>query len=427
MSESHKETVPVDTESRDVVVGSPGPSADSADCRTTLLLIAAVILLLVVFGWLAPFSSFPQSYDLNVYRNGGVAVAHGGDPYSEPPHYVGPYFTYPPFAAVAFTPLTLVPLGVDRVLVTIVSLACVVLLALLSVRAERPARLGDQSLWTVVLAAAAIGLLLEPVRSTLGFGQINLLLAVLVVADLVPRRRALPQGVLIGVAAGMKLVPALFVVYLLLTHRLRAAAWAAGTFAATVAIGFAVMPAAAGKYWTRYVFETARAGPTGYVGNQSLRAVLTRLMGDSDHVRTAWVVLSVLALMAGLWIAVRLHSRDRELAAICAVALTGLLVSPISWQHHWVWALPIAVLLLVGGDTAGRRGWATVGVLWCLFFCEAPIWWVANPFAPAPRSGWRMLATNSYVLAGVAMLFALGVLARRIDAHSQLKSPPRQL
>jgi alpha-1,2-mannosyltransferase len=427
MSESHKETVPVDTGSRDVVAGSPEPSASSTDRRTTRLLIAAVILLLVVFGWLAPFSSFAQSYDLNVYRNGGIAVAHGHDPYGEPPHYVGPYFTYPPFAAVAFTPLALLPLGVDRVLVTIVSLACVLLLALLSVRAERPARLDDQRLWTVVLAAAAIGLLLEPVRSTLQFGQINLLLATLVVADLVPRRRVLPQGVLIGVAAGMKLVPALFIVYLLLTHRLRAAAWAAGAFAATVATGFAVMPPAAGKYWTRYVFDTARAGPTGYVGNQSLRAVLTRLMGDSDHMRITWLIFCLVVVMAGLWIAVRLHGRDRELAAICAVALTGLLVSPISWQHHWVWALPIAVLLLVGGDTAGRKGWATAGVLWCLFFCEAPIWWVANPFAPAPRSGWRMLATNSYVLAGVAMLFALGFLARRLDARSQLRSPPRQL
>ena len=401
-------------------------SASSADRRTTLLLIAAVVLFLVVFAWLAPFSSFSQSYDLNVYRNGGVAVAHGGEPYGEPPHYVGPYFTYPPFAAIAFTPLALVPLGVDRVLVTILSLGCVVLLALLSVRAERPARLGDQRLWTVVLAAAAIGLLFEPVRSTLQFGQINLLLAVLVVADLVPRRRVLPQGVLVGVAAGVKLVPALFIVYLLLTHRLRAAAWAAGTFAATAAIGFAVMPAAAWKYWTRYVFDTTRAGPTGYVGNQSLRAVLTRLLGDSDHMRLAWVIVCLLAVTAGLWIAVRLHRRERELAAICAVAVTGLLVSPISWQHHWVWALPVAVLLLVGNDTRGRWGWATLGVLWCLLFCAAPIWWVANPFAPAPRSGWRLLATNSYVLAGAALLLVLWVLARHIEAHSQLGTSPRR-
>ena len=426
MTETYQETFRIGRECRDVPAASPATSASSADRRTTLLLLTAVVLLLVVFGWLAPFSRFDQAYDLNVYRNGGITVAHGGDPYTEPLHYVGPYFTYPPFASVAFTPLALLPLGVDRILVMIGSLCCVVLLALLSVHAERPIRLDDQGLWTVVLAAAAIGLLLEPVRSTLGFGQINLLLTVLIVADLVPRRHVLPQGVLIGCAAGMKLVPALFIVYLLLTHRRRAAAWAAGAFAATVAIGFAVMPAAAWRYWTRYVFDTARAGPTSYVGNQSLRAVLARLMVDADHMRVAWVVLSLVALVAGLWIAVTLHSRERELAAICAVALTGLLVSPISWDHHWVWALPIAVLLLLGRDTGGRRLWAAVGVLWCLVFCWAPIWWVASPFAPAPRSGWWLVGTNSYVVAGVAMLFVLGVLARRI-ARTELRSRPRQL
>ena len=397
-----------------------GEVAGSADRSTTRLLIVALVLFLVTLVWVAPFTRFDEAYDLNVYRNGGIAVLHGGEPYSEPPHYVGPHFTYPPFASVAFTPLALLPLSADRVLMIIVSLACVVLLALLSVCAERPARLDDPGLWTVVLAAAAIGLVLEPVMSTLSFGQVNLLLAVLVVTDLVPRRRVLPQGVLIGLAAGLKLVPGLFIVYLLLTRRLRAAAWASGTFAVTVAVGFAVMPAAAWTYWTRYAFDPSRAGPIGYVGNQSLRAVLARLLDDPGLLRGLWLAFALVVLVAGLWIAVLLQRRDRELAAVCAVALTGLLVSPISWQHHWVWALPIAVLLLVGGDTAGRRGWTAVGVAWCLLFCLAPIWWVANPFLPAPRSGWRVLTSNSYTVAGVLMLFALGVLAHRIDARSRL-------
>ena len=161
MTETYGETFCVGAECSDVAAASPPVSAASADRRTRLLLLTAVVLLLVVFGWLAPFSSFDQAYDLNVYRNGGIAVAHGSDPYSEPLHYVGPYFTYPPFASVVFTPLSLLPLGVDRILVMIGSLCCVVLLALLSVRAERPIRLDDQRLWTVVLAAAAIGLLLS--------------------------------------------------------------------------------------------------------------------------------------------------------------------------------------------------------------------------------------------------------------------------
>jgi len=178
-------------------------------------------------------------------------------------------------------------------------------------------------------------------------------------------------------AAGMKLVPALFIVYLLLTHRLRAAAWAAGAFAATVATGFAVMPPAAGKYWTRYVFDTARAGPTGYVGNPVAARRADAAHGDSDHMRITWLIFCLVVVMAGLWIAVRLHGRDRELAAICAVALTGLLVSPISWQHHWsgrcrspccCWSVatprvarggrrpgPVVSVLLRGSDLVGRQ------------------------------------------------------------------------
>jgi alpha-1,2-mannosyltransferase len=384
-----------------------------------LLLIVALALFLVALGWVAPFSRFDEAYDLNVYRNGGIAVLHGGEPYNEPPHYVGPYFTYPPFAAVAFTPLAVLPLAVDRIVAIVVSLACLLLLAVLPIRAEHPAaRLGEPALWTVVLAATAIGLLLEPVISTLGFGQVNLLLALFVVADLLPRPRALPQGVLIGVAAGVKLVPGLFVVYLLLTRRLQGAAWAAGTFALTVAVGFVLMPAAAWTYWTRYVFDPSRAGPIGYVGNQSLRAALTRLLNDPDEVRIVWLISALVVLVVGLWAGLRLHRGGRELAALCAVALVGLLISPISWNHHWVWALPIALLLLVGRDTVGHRGWMAVGVAWCLLFFLAPIWWVPNPFAPVPHAIWRQLASDSYTIAGVLMLLALAVLAHFVDARS---------
>jgi alpha-1,2-mannosyltransferase len=398
----------------------PRVAGGSVDRGAGLLLIVALVLFFVALGCVAPFSRFNEAYDLNVYRNGAIAVLHGGEPYSEPSHYVGPYFTYPPFAALAFTPLALLSLGADRILAIGGSLVCLLLLALLAVRAEHPVRLDDPALWTVVLAVAAVGLLLEPVISTLGFGQINLLLAVLVAADLLARRRILPQGVLVGIAAGVKLVPGLFIVYLLLTRQLRAAAWMAGTFAVTVAFGFAVMPAAAWTYWTRYAIDPSRAGHIGYVGNQSLQAALARLLCNQHEARTLWLVFGLASVAAGLFIGVRLHSHGRELAAMCAVALAGLLASPISWDHHWVWALPVAVLLLIGRDTAGRRFWTTIGVLWCLLFCLAPIWWVPNPFAPVPHSVGLLLSSNSYAIAGVLMLFALGVLAHRIEARSRL-------
>jgi alpha-1,2-mannosyltransferase len=295
-----------------------------------------------------------------------------------------------------------------------VSLVCLLALALLAVRAQRPLPLADHRLWTVVLAACAVGLLLEPVRSTLDFGQVNLVLAVLVVADLVAPRRNFPQGILVGVAAGMKLVPALFIVYLALTGRLRAAALATAVFAGSIAAGFVVMPSAALEYWTHLFFDTTRVGRADYVGNQSIRALLARLGDGPDPSRLLWISLATFTVVAGMWIAVRLHKRERELAAVCAVALTSLLVSPISWSHHWVWALPVALVLLLDEATAGKKGWTLAAVLWLLLFGLGPIWWVPSPLDYEERyGGWRLLASNSYVVAGAAMLVALGLLASR--------------
>ncbi len=403
----------------DALNDRPTAVANSTGRGGKLTLIVAVVLFFVALGWVAPFSRFDEAYDLNVYRNGGIAVLRGGDPYNEPPHYVGPYFTYPPFAAVLFSSLDALTLSEDRIVAIVVSLACLPLLAALSIRAEHPvAQLGDPALWTVILAATSMGLLLEPVISTLAFGQVNLLLALFVMTDLLPRRRRLPQGVLVGVAAGVKLVPGLFLVYLLLTRQVRAATWAAGTFAVTVAVGFVATPEGAWRYWTRYIFDPSRAGPIGYVGNQSLRAALTRLGDSPGEVRPLWLVSSLVVLALGLQISVRFRRSGRDLAAVCTVALAGLLVSPISWNHHWVWALPIALLLLVSRDTVGRWTWKLVGVAWSLLFCLAPIWWVPNPFAQVPHRVGQQLASNSYTIAGLLMLLCLGLLAHHIDARA---------
>jgi alpha-1,2-mannosyltransferase len=288
----------------------------------------------------------------------------------------------------------------------------------------------------LTLGTAGIALGLEPVAQTLGFGQINLLLMALVLADL-----ALPdsrpwKGAGVGLAAAVKLTPALFIGYLVLTRRLRAAAVACATFAAAVALGFLALPAPSRRFWFGGLFvNSERVGGVAYAGNQSVNGALVRLLGGVNQARPAWLVAAVLAGGAGLLLAVWASRRGEELLAISVAALTALLVSPISWSHHWVWVVllvPCGVRLLRGPrdlrgpreqpgprdqpGPRGRRGptrispalgWAGLAALLTLFLA-GPVRLIWRP----PHTGnleyaWhgtQLVAGNLYVLLGVLLL-----------------------
>ena len=172
-------------------------------------------------------------------------------------------------------------------------------------------------------------------------GQVNLLLMALVIGDVAqPDGRRL-KGVAVGIAAGIKLIPLVFIPYLLLTRRFRAAAMAAGTFAATVVLGFLVVPGDSTDWWLHGLFfNGSRTGFVGWGGNQSLRAILTRFAGSIHGATAAWVAAALLAAVIGLASAVLLDRAGHTMLAILATALVGLLDSPISWDHHWVWVVP---------------------------------------------------------------------------------------
>ncbi len=142
-------------------------------------------------------------------------------------------------------------------------------------------------------------------------------------------------------AAGIKLVPLIFIPYLLLTRRFRAAAVASGAFAATVAAGFVVAPADSARWWLGGLFfNGGRTGFVGWEGNQSLRALLTRLAGSVAGAEPVWLAVALVTAVAGLACAALLDRAGHPLPGLLACALTGLLVSPISWDHHWVWIVP---------------------------------------------------------------------------------------
>lgn len=362
-----------------------------------LVLVAAAAALGAVRGGLV---------DLTVYRYGGRAVLDGLAVYAADDPVTGYPFTYPPFAAVVMVPLALVPGWVAAGAWTAMSVAALAGSVWVVLRAlDRPA-----PGWLV--AAVAVGALaLEPVWQNLTFGQVNLVLMLAVLVDLLrPGHRW--SGVPIGIAAGVKLTPLVFVALLLLIRRPRDAARAVAAFAGTVAIGFLVMPASATTYWTDGLLDAGRVGPPALAHNQSAYGALTRLLDDRPPI-LLWVAVGGAAALALVVLAARSWDRDPVLAT-CLAAAAMLVASPVSWSHHWVWAVPVALVLW------DRSRWA--GLAWTAVFVARPILW--PPWGDGRElawSPWEHAVGNAYLLA----VLALGAWAALRRSGSQSVRRPR--
>ncbi|BCM67686.1 putative secreted protein [Streptomyces sp. EAS-AB2608] len=307
--------------------------------RTVTPSLPALLLLalsLASFVTLCALRGAPMA-DLLVYRAEGAAVAHGTDLYGFTVTEWRLPATYPPFAAVLFVPTIWLPVPALKAVFLAGNVLLLAALVALSARlAARPLPP------TALCTATALALWLEPVFQTLLFGQINLALACLVLWDLTRPPGARARGAALGIAAGVKLTPAVFVVYLLLRGRVREAATAVAAFAGTVAFGAALLPAASADFWTRRLYETGRVGKAWIVDNQSLRGLLARALGDPAP-GPAWALPAAAVAVAGLALAARAR---RDSHGVLLTAFTVLLVCPISWTHHWVWCVPLLAVLL---------------------------------------------------------------------------------
>ena len=276
--------------------------------------------------------------DLFVYQYGGQAVLDGLAVYESDDPVRGLPFTYPPFAAVLMVPLAPLPTWLAAALWTGASMGALAAAIVVVRRAlGRPA-----PGWLVALLTGG-ALALEPVWQNLTFGQVNVFLMLAVLVDLVrPERRW--SGVLVGIVAGAKLTPLVFVVLLVLVGRRTAAGRAALAFVGTVAVGFVAMPGSSVTYWTDGLVDAERVGPPALAHNQSVYGALTRLL-DGPPPTWAWLAvagplsLAVLVLAAAWW------RRGDRLLGTCLGAVAMLLASPVSWSHHWVWAVPVALVL----------------------------------------------------------------------------------
>lgn len=357
-----------------------------------LLRYAPALLALSVLGRLAWTLLSPNGMnlvDLHVYVDGSESL-RGGSLYSFTYSEVTPDFplpfTYPPFAALIFFPLHFLPfpvVGVGWQLLTILALYALVRMSLslvLGDAARGPHWRAVAVLWTTV------GVWLEPVRTTLDYGQINVFLALIVMTAIRSARWWL-SGLLVGAAAGIKLTPAITGLYFLMQRRWKAAAFSGVAFAGTVGVSYLLIGAEARVYFADLLGDADRIGPVGSVWNQSLRGALSRLLGYDVETGAVWLVAvaltGVLAFLA--WRAI---ASDDRLGTLVIVELLGLLVSPISWSHHWVWVIPMLIWLLHGpyGAMLGSRVLAgywllttLVGAPWVLSFLQPSIWEISRP------------------------------------------------
>jgi len=354
---------------------------------------------------------FQYHIDLDVYRLGGAVFAAGNPLYADgalPAMFYGQHlpFTYPPLAAVVFAPMSWISLQAAGAVLTVLSLAALVatlVLALASVGVRPRTTL----VWTA-LAGAAAALTLEPVTSTFDYGQVNILLMVFVAADCLLKKTPWPRGVLIGFVAAVKLTPAVFILFFLFRKDFRAAVTTGLSFVVFGAIGFLVARADSWEYWTDTLFDSNRIGGPAYPANQSITGVLARLGLDPSMRTAAWLALSVAVLALAAVAMHRAFAAGLPVVALFVNALFGLLVSPVSWSHHWVWVAPLLLVLAVA---AYRRRSVVLGAAVAasgVLFVLAPHWELGvGRWDGTGWPLWDQILVSSYVWWALAVIVAV--------------------
>ena len=375
--------------------------------KSRILLAAACVGVLV-------YACLAYHLDLDVYRIGGRIWLQGGNLYGTLPSTamgVRMPFTYPPLAAIVLSPLSLLSMRADGI---VIDLAIVAVLAL----ALRPfcRRLGWQLAWVLPFA-----LLLEPVRGNLAYGQVDVFLMAMVVADCLTDSPRWPRGSLAGLAAAMKLTPALFIVFFLLRRDYRAAATMGASFAVASGLGFLLAPADSARYWSGTLFDVGRIGGPQNATNQSIFGVLARggLHPGTTPFTCLWLAISALVIAAAcVGMRQALAAGDVYLALVLN-AFAILLVSPISWSHHWVWAAPALLCLAISARRLAVTGFV-------LFAVGPQCWLPQGANRELSWAPWQQVLGDSYVLGAVAVIgwFAYRALAASVSLAGRLAPPP---
>ncbi|WP_333619895.1 glycosyltransferase 87 family protein [Dietzia sp.] len=379
--------------------------------RIPLVLLAALAVAAAASMWaLITYPDASRPYwgiiqvltDLHVYRWGGEHIEAGLPLYDgliaslDPGQsWRGPMpWTYTPFAAAGFA--LLVPMSLQLMEIVWVGgifvsifLVCRLILGWLGYRSEA------RTTWAAVFLSGAM-LFTEPVRTTIWLGQINMALLLLLVADAASRGRL--RGALTGIAAGIKLTPAFMWAHFFVTRQFRALAVSIGTFALTIVIGAIIAPRDSLHYWSGGLLDAARIGNIDAPSNQSINGILAEYVFHGAPPVWAWLLVAVPAAIIALVIAHYVHARGQPQLAFVLSGMTGCVVSPFSWGHHWVWFVPLFVVLLHLLVRHARRGWALLAwVLPFALYFLVGAWSFVFPNPDQPTGAW--IATGWFMSA----------------------------
>jgi alpha-1,2-mannosyltransferase len=384
-----------------------------------------VILALVVVGIVAAQvwrGNRHHYFDLEIYRQAVNWWLHGHDLYTftKPDDTQGQLgFTYPPFGALVLVPFAVLPHGLAILLYAVLTLGAFFVTTLWLVR---PAvRRHGWSLPFVMVLALAVFSALEPMRETYTFGQINMILIVLILVDLlvlVPKASKW-AGICIGLAAAIKLTPAIFIVYLLVSRRRRAALTAVASAAGVTLLSAAIAPRASWAYWTDTLWRGEGLGNAAYTANQSIYAMLARFSQPDPPNRPLWAVLVLIAVVYGLWRARRALLAGDEVTGLTLTGIVGSLASPITWLHHLYWFVPALVVLVdvaFAKDRPAmvRRLFGVLAFVMLVLVALGAVSWfeVGLPVHPWGDGVQGFLIHNCYLLFCVLLLVVLPVRTR---------------
>ncbi|MEV4820651.1 glycosyltransferase family 87 protein [Micromonospora sp. NPDC049274] len=423
-------------------VAPPAVSDDDPGGRTVRRLVAVVALLAVLPALYLPGLNH-KFLDLKIYMSAvdWWRVGHPLYDYAQPDRVQGElYFTYPPFSALLLWPFGLLKLSATVTIFTVLTVLAVVVTTRWLVTPVI-ARHHLPRTFTLIVAVLLV-LAVESTRETITFGQINMLLVVLILADLlfaVPQARRW-AGIGVGLATALKLFPGIFIVYLLATRRWRAAAVASATAAAATLLAAAIAPGDSWRFWTRELWDNDRVGRTDYVGNQSLFGLLSRFTAPEKPAHLLWLLwLLMVAVVAvyGIRRAARAARGGDLLTGLTLTGLVGALVSPITWTHHIYWFVP-AVVLLVDAvlstgrpDEVRRRRWLAglaLGTAALIIYGVVTFqdWGTAAVRTHGPVD---FVLQNTYVLLSLLLLVALPVRAARpirtVEKSRQMDTTPQ--
>ncbi|MDX6428427.1 MAG: alpha,2-mannosyltransferase [Streptosporangiaceae bacterium] len=395
--------------------------SDVAILAAGIAIAAAVIAPIVMHGLTNPPDQ--RMVDLDVYRSSGWMVLRGSPVYdflTQPPQLLP--FTYPPFAALLAIPLALLSWPTVQWLWVILVYAALTIAVRYAFR-EVIRRTGR---WGPITTGALVGATahLMPVSDQIRFGQVDLFLVALCAADCLTPSPRWPRGVLIGLATAIKLVPGVFLIYLLVSGRRQAAGNALLTAAAVTLGTFALLPGDSIDFWFGALFDNGRVGANNATTNQAIKGMLLRLYLPDAVTSLLWVALAVLIAFCGFRFARRASSLGESIrvsagpessavytAELTGVAITGLLavlISPVAWIHHLSWMVLVLGALLGSGRDIRRC--VLTGVVWLFYVLPIP-WWGAHLIGPKHAAITRFagrIVQDAYGLGTVILVFVLG-------------------